>query len=645
MVIDSLAEIDKTVSQLQSKVRTVTMTAEQRSRNSMIDAVANHTRQRTRSYARFTTTLSEMSPIEKQRSNFGALDVLWDELPRGPNLEGKVGNPFNPGDGLIFTAQDLKRAEDILKDYYDAWSESLIRTSPNTSGDLPKVGSLTNMAKICLVLNGMKKRWLLDHFCRSEKADLDLPLKQQTLEEILGEDKYHAANFATEQYRVVSHKWDEGDHIKLSDQEPLPLMLDREIASGSFGTVQGLRDVRTGKVYARKEQNTSDARGHLEREKARLKRIQHRHAVRFVKSYERGPKFGLLLTPVADTDLEQLLAYFQKRRPEDNRKLRSNIFLAFGCLSHGLAHIHSQKIRHKDIKPNNILYHQGVEPRCTAKFIWADFGLAHDFEKSSHSRTYNPSKYSPKYAAPEIAEADQSALEAKAKGLDGVHTNQDTDEESEESIDIDSPPIAGRPRRPPHGRSSDIFSYGCVFLEILSVLIGSKIPKSDSHEFAFCKHVTTIQAWAEKQACDPNCEDSLRVLFQLAIKMIRYRAKKRPTIAKVVSDLAGSTTADHFFCIECLPEAKADRENWIASRKRRRRSSGGKTSEESASGTSGTSCESEEEVSQLSSRSSQNGHYLSPEAAARPRPPPTLRLSSSGTSSQNGRGRRKSYAL
>ena len=593
-----------------------------------------------------------MSPIEKQRSRFGALDVLWEELPRGPNLEGKVGNPFNPGDGLIFTAQELKRAEDILKDYYDAWSEDLVRSSPNSSGDLPKVGSLTNMAKICLVLNGMKQRSLLDHFCRCEKADLDLPLKVGTLEEILGEDKYHAANFATEQYRVVSHKWDEGDHIKLSDQEPLPLMLDREIASGSFGTVQGLRDVRSGKVYARKEQNASDARGHLEREKARLKRIQHRHAVRFVKSYERGPKFGLLLTPAADTDLEKLLAYYDgnRNRPqnhaEDKRTLRPHILTAFGCLSHGLSHIHSQKIRHKDIKPNNILYDRGPEPRRTAKFIWADFGLAHDFEKSVHSRTYNPSKYSPKYAAPEIAEADQSALEAKAKGLDGVHTNQDTEEESEESIEVDSPPITGRSRPPPHGRSSDIFSYGCVFLEILSVLIGSKIPESDTQEFAFCKHVTKIQAWAEKHACDPKCEDSLRVLFQLAIKMIRYRAKKRPTIAKVVSDLAGTPTADQFFCLACLPEAKADRETWLASRQRRRRSSGGKVSEESASGTSGTSCESEEECPKLSPKvsrngASQNGHYLSPEAAVRPRPP--LRQSSSGTS-QNGRGRRKSYA-
>ena len=633
-MLESLAEIDNSIAQVQRQVRTITTTEDQHSRHSMIGAVLKRTHQRTKSYPKFITALSKMSIYEKQRSRFGALDILWDELPRGPDLHGLIGNPFTPGDGLVFTSQDLIGAENVLKDYYEAWSEVLATSSPTSRENLPKVEGLTNMAKICLVLNAMNQRALLSHFCVGEKVDLDLPLSVEKLEVILQEDKYHAANFATEQYRVVEHQWGEGGHIEISDQEPLPLVPFKQFVAGSFGTVQAVRDVRTGKIYARKEQITADARDHLLREKERLAKIRHRHVVNFEKSYQRGQQLGLLLTPVADTNLEKLLSYYREH-PEQHRKLQPIILKSFGCLSHGLCHIHGRKIRHKDIKPNNILYEIGPDEKRTARFIWADFGLAYDFEESIHSRTYNPSKYSPKYAAPEIAHADAAALEMKAASLDGVHTNQDTDPDSSESAVFEPPFEAGRPLRPAHGRSADIFSYGCVFLEILSVLTKSEITGIKTPDFCFWKHITKIQGWAESQASKQGHEGPLGDLFRLAARMIRFRAKKRPKVTKILSDLASSRYADQLLCSRCLPEAQAESEAWKASRKERRSTDGGRTSDES--GTSGTSCfESEEEAPRLSPKPRRNGGFLSPDHALRPRSP--MRKSSVGSSKGvNGR--------
>lgn len=582
-----------------------------------------------------------MSTPDMQSSAFGVLPILWQELPSKPELAGMVHSPFVRGDGIVYTPAEFVKAENVLKDYYDAWSEVVVRSNRGSSDRLPKVRSLTNMAKICLVLKGMERPGLLDHFCRSQKADIELALPIHVLEDLFQADKYYAGIFATEQYRVVRRTWNEGDHIEIPKEEPLPLLFLHEYTSGGFGTVQSYKDVHTHEVFARKEQITTDARDHLLREKARLQKVQHRHIVQYVKSYQRGNELGLLLKPAADTDLQKLFTHFHAHRGlPDERKLRSEILTAFGCLSHGLSHIHGRRIRHKDIKPNNILYQVTKPPHDTVRFLWADFGLAHDFGKSANSLTFNSSEYSPQYAAPENAEDNQAALDAKAAGLDGLHTNQDTDDEHEDSSDVDSfPKGTERPKRPGHGRKADVFSYGCVFLDILSVLLNLKIPESDTPEFAFRKHITKLQGWAEKQAALLEPEDPLRVPFHLAIKMIRFRAQKRPRVAQIVSVLASSSAAEKFFCNACLPEAKVDSATWLVQRQARRASNGAKTSEESASGTSGTSCfESEGEELRPPLQAVQSARFLSPATAAAPRSP--LRQAN-GQASQNGQGTSK----
>lgn len=517
-----------------------------------------------------------MSLQERQIIRSGALSWLWKEFPKQLKLDDRVGNPDDPGDGVIYNESDVNKATTVLKDFYGAWSDVNIQTNPWLAKSLPKVGQITSMAKICLILCGMKQARLVDYFCESQKADVDLPLSLETAERIMHQDREHAATFVTEQYRAVRRDWNDGDHIEVPEEEPLPLVWERRYGMGSYGTVQRYKDAFGPTLYAVKEQRVVEGRSHLQREIKQLKKVNHRHIVQFVKSYQRGSHYGLLLKPAATTDLEKLLERYRRnlndyqKATEEQRRarilLRPILLTAFGCLSHGLSHIHGRRIKHKDIKPANILYEKEMSRDRPARLLWADFGLASNFGPTGSSKTWSWSQYSRRYASPERMEESQAVLDAKAAGLAGVHTNQDTDEESEESEeDEKEEETNSSKRRPANGRSSDIFSFGCVFLEILSTVTDTKIPNADSESYEFWKNVTKLHAWAESQKNQLKQGDPLRVPFALAIKMIRYEARKRPKIDKIVEVLTDTDTAaaKEYFCSQCLQEveqARSDRE-------------------------------------------------------------------------------------
>jgi serine/threonine protein kinase len=114
--------------------------------------------------------------------------------------------------------------------------------------------------------------------------------------------------------------------------------------------------------------------------------------------------------------------------------MKQTLERAFGCLAAGLAFIHKNRVRHKDIKPSSILIHRG-------NILYTDFGLSIDSKLLDNSTTEGPTEMTRRYAAPEV--------------LSGGHKNS----------------------------SSDIYSLGCVFIEIYSAL-GDSIHFSDENRFA-----------------------------------------------------------------------------------------------------------------------------------------------------------------
>jgi serine/threonine protein kinase len=206
------------------------------------------------------------------------------------------------------------------------------------------------------------------------------------------------------------------------------------LGNGSFGHVEEVEYRSAGRrhTYARKQirayprgQRAGIQKMFTNEIKNILKLQGHPHFVRVVDAYAIEKHFNLVLYPKANEgDLAQFLDEYLHAKDESSNtpkigKMTEILERAFGCLASGLAHMHQHRIRHKDIKPSNVLIHEG-------EVLWIDFGHAFDSILLDHSATSGPiGIHTRRYSAPEVISSDRRDSKA------------------------------------------DIYSLGCVFLEIL----------------------------------------------------------------------------------------------------------------------------------------------------------------------------------
>ena len=231
----------------------------------------------------------------------------------------------------------------------------------------------------------------------------------------------------------------DGGHVEVENLNLLPYEHIKNLGSGGFGLVDQVRHTTTGKIYARKTIRLRLSQDHdgvlysFWNEIEIMRHLSgHHHIVRCVASYICRPELGLILDHVAD--FGSLADLLQEIR--EGRQLvdvwRPILWRSFGCCAGALAFIHRKGIRHKDIKPENLLVHQG-------KIVFADFGVSLDgSDLESVTTTGIPDGFSRRYCPPEVV--------ARTPG--------------------------------PRNTKSDVFSLGCVYTEITSTLKPTQLPTS-----------------------------------------------------------------------------------------------------------------------------------------------------------------------
>ena len=189
-------------------------------------------------------------------------------------------------------------------------------------------------------------------------------------------------------------------------------------------------------------------------------RFKLQHIIRVILTYEvndeQGKKqeFGMVMTPVAEENLKEFLARHDDPRMTLPGVAKEQLQRWLWCLLSGLANIHSKRIRHGDVKPSNILVKNG-------SVFYTDFGNCKMLDEDEIPTTDNTrSKRSPNYGSPEV----EDKLSKNLKG--------------------------------------DIFSLGCVFMEMTTVLCRRRLLdftkyRGDVGDQAYRSHLDRCTMWMQ----------------------------------------------------------------------------------------------------------------------------------------------------
>lgn len=152
-----------------------------------------------------------------------------------------------------------------------------------------------------------------------------------------------------------------------------------------------------------------------------LRRLRHNHIVAFIGSFQHTENIAILMFPMAKWDLE---AFMGSWKIHSRRKM---VHPWFGYLTHALNYLHANNFKHRDVKPANILID------VDGSIVLTDFGISKHYDSEEQAHTSGDARFDMRYAAPALVQASHQGFE------------------------------------------SDVFSLGCVFLEMSTVLLGQKL--------------------------------------------------------------------------------------------------------------------------------------------------------------------------
>ncbi|KAH0536387.1 hypothetical protein FGG08_006737 [Glutinoglossum americanum] len=355
----------------------------------------------------------------------------------------------------------------------------------------------SRVPRIYTVLRRIGKLQLLDSFIEQGITDICFPFSAATLPQSLGPSS--RAAFARTQSVVLTkaidlEKGELGEHRSFADDERLPFEARAILGWGANGQVDKVLSLLSFNEYARKRirrRVLPEVTKAYERELQILKRLSHRHTVKLIGSYTDSSYFGLIMSPVADCHMGEFLA--MSLMSSDKRSLLRSFF---GCLATGLSYLHDSQIRHKDIKPSNILV-KGE------RVLLTDFGLSFDWSDFSRSETEGPTGRTLKYCAPEVAACG------------------------------------------PRNSSSDIWSLGCVFLEMAATLKGETVATMDnffksygSENSCFHGNPDAIRAWMERlKLTESECGC---VPLEWVENMLNHERNLRPSARQLMQTIQSS---------------------------------------------------------------------------------------------------------
>ncbi|KAI9780173.1 MAG: hypothetical protein M1839_007010 [Geoglossum umbratile] len=259
------------------------------------------------------------------------------------------------------------------------------------------------------VLRMINRVDVMGSFVSEGLYDISLPYSEKTLPDVFDSPtarskflEFQSLVLATQAADIESG---EGRHRHFVEDGNAYFQPIGQLGKGGFGEVDHVWSRLSLNEFARKRiprgstfKKDKAAILDFERELETLKRLSHHHLVKYIGSYADPKYVGLIMSPVADSNLAQFLEI--SPFPAEQLTL---LRCFYGCLSSAVCYLHENKIRHKDVKPMNILVHG-------KNILITDFGTSLDWTEEGHSTTSDTST-GPRtltYCSPEVFNSEVS---------------------------------------------------------------------------------------------------------------------------------------------------------------------------------------------------------------------------------------------
>ncbi|KAF2143346.1 uncharacterized protein K452DRAFT_307490 [Aplosporella prunicola CBS 121167] len=291
-----------------------------------------------------------------------------------------------------------------------------------------------------------------------------------------------------------------GQHIHFPKEDESDEQFEqmKVLGNGAYAIVDRVRSRTSLDQFARKRIHRFHS-SHLRDKKAliafenelkTLKALDHKHLVKLISTYTDPTYVGLLIKPVADMDLA---TYLGPTKDPLERKACLRAF--FGCLANALWYLHKNHVRHKDIKPMNILV-KGTNVYFT------DFGTARQWEGEGDGSTSGlDTERTPRYCAPEVGDRDR------------------------------------------RGKPSDIWSLGCVFLEMATVLNNESVidfrgflETNGTQRSHYWQNSSALAMWIQHLRESFKASDDL-IILQWLEWMLQESPRDRPDSLQLLNEI------------------------------------------------------------------------------------------------------------
>lgn len=402
--------------------------------------------------------------------------------------------------------------------------------------------------------------------------DQDLPIAHNQVERLAltpVKDEKLERKFYYRQYHYLLQPLLQGEHVVYEDVEVVPLdVVERKQGLAVNHSVDKVViPGHPGISLCRRRIPLESGPGSLSYEDFlyeinSIRTVQNEHLVSYFASYVHQGYGYVLLTPVADSNLKSFLATTPATFKNLAKKARRELVLNWiHCLVDTITFLHNRGLSHGNIKPSTILL------TSDHHIFLSDFSrLNPDLLPSTSQPSFSKESYD--YAAPEQwfrpTSSAQPPTPTHRRSIALTHISSSPDSTSfsisrsntlPSSTDVTLLHNQPTPHLSP--QAADIFSLGCVILELLTLLL-KKTPRAfAAHRAArhktpgrggavldssFHKNLGQVESWmaalareADKKGRDDGLFRGVAPMLRVVERMLSLHPGERPAAGDVLT--------------------------------------------------------------------------------------------------------------